>query len=91
MDIKTIFLFGILPSVSIIFLTWLVRFPRPAVFKAVLIFEIILTICTLVIEFEARKTPGNSGWIIIFTSFFQFCFLLFLLIARISIWLENKS
>lgn len=91
MDIKTIILFAVLPSLSIIFLTWLIRFPKPWVFKAVLIFEIILTVCTLVIELDARKTPGNSGWTIIFTGFFQFCFLQFLLIARIRIWIENKS
>ena len=91
MEIKTVILFTALTSLSIIFLTWLVRFPKAWVFKAVLIFEIILTVCTLVIELDARKTPGNSGWIIIFTGFFQFCFLLFLLIARIRIWIENKS
>lgn len=91
MEIKTIILFAVLPSISIIFLTWLVRFPKAWVFKAVLIFEIILTVCTLVIELDARKTLRNSGWIIIFTGFFQFCFLLFLLIARIQIWIENKS
>ena len=91
MEIKTIILFAALPSLSIIFLTWLIRFPKPWVFKAVLIFEIILTVCTLVIELDARKAPGNSGWIIIFTGFFQFCFLLFLLIARIRIWIANKS
>ena len=91
MEIKTIILFAALTSLSIIFLTWLVRFPKSWVFKAVLIFEILLTVCTLIIELDARKTPGNSGWIIIFTGFFQFCFLLFLLIARIRIWIENKS
>ena len=91
MEIKTIILFTVLPSLSIIFLTWLVRFPKAWVFKAVLIFEIILTVCTLVIELDARKTLRNSGWIIIFTGFFQFCFLLFLLMARIQIWIENKS
>ena len=57
MEIKTIILFAVLPSLSIIFLTWLIRFPKPWVFKAVLIFEIILTVCTLVIELDTRKIP----------------------------------
>lgn len=59
--------------------------------KAVIVFEIVIAILAFVIELDARKTPGNSGWIMIFTAVFQFCFLLFLLIARIGIWMDNKS
>lgn len=54
-------------------------------------FEIVIAILAFVIELDARKIPGNSGWIMIFTAVFQFCFLLFLLIARIAIWMDDKS
>ncbi|TCH64309.1 hypothetical protein [Acinetobacter sp. ANC 4862] len=91
MDLKIIFLFFVLPCLGIIFLTWLLRFPWSWLLKTVIVFEIVIAILAFVIELDARKTPGNSGWIMIFTAVFQFCFLLFLLIARIVIWMDDKS
>lgn len=90
MDLKVIFLFCLFPGLGIIFLTWLLRFPWAWLFKTVIVFEIVVAILVFVIELDARKTPGNSGWIMIFAAVFQIYFAVLLMLTRLVIWLRKK-
>lgn len=90
MDLKVIFLFCLFPCLGIIFLTWLLRFPWRWLLKTVIVFEIVIAILVFVIELDARKTPGNSGWIMIFAAVFQIYFAVLLMLTRLVIWLRKK-
>lgn len=90
MDLKVIVLFCLFPGLGIIFLTWLLRFPWAWLFKTVIVFEIMVAILVFVIELDARKTPGNSGWIMIFAAVFQIYFAVLLMLTRLVIWLRKK-
>ena len=90
MDLKVIFLFCLFPGLGVIFLTWFLRFPWAWLFKTVIVFEIMVAILVFVIELDARKTPGNSGWIMIFAAVFQIYFAVLLMLTRLVIWLRKK-
>ncbi|WP_240921621.1 hypothetical protein [Acinetobacter sp. SA01] len=66
------------------------RFPWTWLFKTVIVFEIVVAILVFVIELDARKTPGNSGWIMIFAAVFQIYFAVLLMLTRLVIWLRKK-
>ena len=91
MDLKIVFLFCTLPCLAIVFLTWILHFPWTWLFKTVITFEIMVAIIVFIIELDARKTPGNSGWIMIFAGVFQIYFSILLMLTRLVIWLIKKQ
>ena len=54
-------------------------------------FEIMVAIIVFIIELDARKTLGNSGWIMIFTGVFQIYFAGLLMLTRLVIWLIKQQ
>jgi hypothetical protein len=56
----------------------------------VITFEIMVAIIVFIIELDARKTPENSGWIMIFAAVFQIYFAVLLMLTRLVIWLIKK-
>ncbi|MEJ2898149.1 hypothetical protein [Acinetobacter sp. NS-4] len=58
--------------------------------KTVIAFEIVIAILVFAIEIDARKTPGNSGWIMIFAAVFQIYFAVLLMLTRLVSWLIKK-
>lgn len=91
MDLKIVFLFCTLPCLAIVFLTRILHFPWTWLFKTVITFEIMVAIIVFIIELDARKTPGNSGWIMIFAGVFQIYFAGLLMLTRLVIWLIKKQ
>lgn len=90
MDLKIILLFCILPCIGVVFVTWLLRFPWPWFLKAMIGLEIVIAAFSMLIEIDAQRTPGNSGWIMMFAAAFQIYLVLMLFLARLIIW-QNKK
>ncbi|NNH36936.1 hypothetical protein HLH12_15615 [Acinetobacter sp. NIPH 2377] len=48
--------------------------------------EIIVAIVVFAIELDARKTPGNGGWSMMFNFIFQVYFGILLMLFRLGGW-----
>jgi hypothetical protein len=73
----------VLPCLSVIFLTWILRFPWTWFLYLSIALEIIVVFA---IELDARKTPGNSGWIMMSAAVFQIYLGVLLMVFRLGIW-----
>ena len=86
MQITAILIWSFIPPLIMLLWVWSLRFPQTWVFKVCLAFEVLITLLILLIELDARQTPGNGRWMMIFFAVFQIYLGLGIGIVRLVMW-----
>lgn len=75
-----------MPSLIMILWVWALRFPHNWLLKAIMAGEVMITFLLLLIELDARNTPGNGGWMMMFFAVFQIYAGLAIGFVRLIMW-----
>lgn len=86
MQITTILIWSFIPPLIMLLWVLALRFTQTWVFKVCLAFEVLVILLVLLIELDARQTPGNGGWMMIFFAVFQIYLGVGLGVVRLVMW-----
>ncbi|MDM1244058.1 hypothetical protein [Acinetobacter indicus] len=91
MPLSTILLWSVLPPFIMLLWIWALRFPQSWVLKVCIGFEVLVTLLVLLIEMDARQTPGNGGWMMILFTVFQIYVGLAIGVIRLVMWCLKRE
>ena len=86
MHITTILIWSLVPPLIMLLWVWALRFPQTWVLKVCLGLEVLIALLVLFIEIDARQTPGNGGWMMIFFAVLQIYLGVGLGVVRLVMW-----